>query len=558
MGDAEGDGNDDGRFSLYILKSNPQALASAEAFLKNRGCHVESGTQLRHALAYIMQKQPEYVMITCDHQNKKVRLLPKLLTQALSAKVIVFAENHSGSSAAALAEMQVGHSLYPPVSGPAIDRLVRKIKLDSERKGASDQTVKASGQGAMSTKDENGHLSLKGDRGEDSARTDVKSSFDLARAALSQLISQDSESPDVTAGEATFVDGVANSAAYVPKEQTRYQRGLAYLPPEMQKQGSESVEQWADRVKHTAIQSYSSSGNQRGLAYLPPEMQKQGSESVEQWADRLKQAAVQSYGSDQDSNLAGAPSAETISKPKLPKYRRGAPKPPLDDPNQSIIVRGAQQAMDESVITVAEGTAGDQVEQTANVSCISVKSSRFSGYIVCALGKNKKIDNGLMAAIQSRLILFLKRNGEEIENEDLLELKLQEVDFEDWSLQQADFLRKSIHQGDEIAIAFFPATNNKNLLEDSVSPTMLKVKLEEIVADTKLEFDLYVHMPGNNRYILYVGQGQIFRYEQKERLMAKGVQHMHLKKDSVHHLRKYQAQNFLNAKIEQYRNQTSL
>ena len=37
-----------------------------------------------------------------------------------------------------------------------------------------------------------------------------------------------------------------------------------------------------------------------------------------------------------------------------------------------------------------------------------------------------------------------------------MSLNIKKVDFEDWALEYADFLRKSVHDGEEIAMAFFP------------------------------------------------------------------------------------------------------
>ena len=87
---------------------------------------------MRQALAYIIQHKPQYVMIGVDHPNKKVRMLPKLLTQAFPVKIVVFAETQNNNAIKALHEAQMEYSLFPPVSGPSIDRMIRKIKKDEE------------------------------------------------------------------------------------------------------------------------------------------------------------------------------------------------------------------------------------------------------------------------------------------------------------------------------------------------------------------------------------------------------------------------------------------
>jgi hypothetical protein len=221
---------------------------------------------------------------------------------------------------------------------------------------------------------------------------------------------------------------------------------------------------------------------------------------------------------------------------------------------ESLIVRGTQQSLDETIILREDLDEDDvqEIEKTSNVACITVESPRFSGYLVCAMGKNRKIDKAFIDMVQKRLFSFLKSNGEEINEKDTLSLKLQEVDFQDWALQQAEFLRKSVHESDEVAMAFFPNKHINVNLEDSASEKMVKMSLDELKEDTPLDFDLYIFMPENNKYLLYTPQGMIFYGNQKGRLKDKGVTHMHLRRDSITGVQKYRAQNFLNEKIASY------
>jgi hypothetical protein len=220
--------------------------------------------------------------------------------------------------------------------------------------------------------------------------------------------------------------------------------------------------------------------------------------------------------------------------------------------NDSIIVRGTEEALSEAV-DHRTGKKISKIEKATNIACIEIKSNRFSGYLVCAMGKNRKIDNQLMNLAKQRLFTFLKNNGEKVKEDDSLALKLQEVDFTDWALEQAEFLRRSIHDGNEIAMAFFPSAQNDIKLEDSASEKMLQLDLKDLKEDTALEFDLYMFMPQNNKYLLYTPKGQPFYGGQKDRLSTKGVTHMHLRKDSAHSVKKYHAQNFLNDKIASYK-----
>lgn len=235
-----------------------------------------------------------------------------------------------------------------------------------------------------------------------------------------------------------------------------------------------------------------------------------------------------------------------------PKYKFHTPK---ETDNDSIIVKGTQAALDESVHVTGDVDTVNEIDKTSNLACIEINSPRFSGYLVAALGKNRQIDQAFLDMVRERLFNFLRTHGEVVSEADStsISLNLQEVEFEAWAFEQAEFLRKSIHEGDEIAMAFFPSSDTKVRIEDSVSEKMVKMTLDDLKDDTTVEFDLYIYMPENNKYLLYTPQGRPIYKDQKSRLTQKGVTHMHLRKESVSQVKKYKVQNFLNDKIEMFK-----
>src|SRR4051812_15031359 len=65
--------------SLLIIKSNVKGLTAAESYLLARGWELYSCVDLKQALTMLIQKKPQYVMISVEHPHKKVRLLPNIL-----------------------------------------------------------------------------------------------------------------------------------------------------------------------------------------------------------------------------------------------------------------------------------------------------------------------------------------------------------------------------------------------------------------------------------------------------------------------------------------------
>jgi hypothetical protein len=218
---------------------------------------------------------------------------------------------------------------------------------------------------------------------------------------------------------------------------------------------------------------------------------------------------------------------------------------------ESIFVKGVNKTLDDTVVK-GTGEVQTYLEDNSHLACIVVESPRFSGYLVAALGKDKRIDDEFVGMVRTRLMKFLIDNGEPIENESNMQVKVKRVDFEGWALEYAQFLRKSVHKGDEVAMAFFPFADAQTKVGLSAAEGMVSVKTSEIEAGKPLEFNMYIYLPTNKKYILYTPKGAVFQENQKDRLVRQGVGDVHIQKDDIQNLSRYKAQNHLNSLIDQY------
>ena len=585
--------------SIFILKSQPTTLVQAENFLRNRNWIVGSGTNLREALAYIIQKHPQYILVTADHPNRKVRIFPKMLSQAFPIRAIGFAEKGSGISTKNLHEMGLEYNLYPPVSGPAIERMVLRIKKEEEERAIEKENQIKAGMSSDAPATGQDLITFKGGTNPSDS---MKTSFEQARAALNQLISSDStgeEGPAIVAGSGVTSQtgsGMPGDGGSHSKDSAGYTQtgsgfggdgysqtgpgssgsGIAYNPHnQTNTAGAGGIAYDPNRPSTYGNQS----GSASGAGYFNPQDPNSPSEGSggfldgqSAW-DRNSQTSQlrmntdpnspDTNASEDDSFGPGGRGSRNKSAPVMEsEYARKTPKAPYRirqekagtgiDGDQSVFVRGAQQALSESTNLKGEETA-EEIEAATDLACITVESPKFSGYLVCAMGRKRKIDQAFIQILHQRLFKFLRDNGENVKDQDAMSLKIQEVDFTAWTMAQAEFLKKSVHDGDEVAIAFFPTAIKTDEFQKSASDKMLMVNLAELQDDAIVEFDLYIFMPENNKYLLYTPQGRPLYGQQKGRLKEKGVTHMHLRKESAHEMKKYRAQNFLNDKIKSYK-----
>ena len=144
-------------------------------------------------------------------------------------------------------------------------------------------------------------------------------------------------------------------------------------------------------------------------------------------------------------------------------------------------------------------------------------------------------------------------NGENLDaDEKSLNIKIKQVDFQDWAVDCAEFLRKSIHNGDEVAMAFFPHQEAKTKSGQSAEDHMATVSIDDVKADVQLEFNVYVYLPKNGKYVMFTPEGGILYSKQKEKLKTQGVTELHIRKDDLQRISGHRAQTYLNDQIDKF------
>lgn len=221
----------------------------------------------------------------------------------------------------------------------------------------------------------------------------------------------------------------------------------------------------------------------------------------------------------------------------------------------ALLVRGVEHALSISSVQITatcdpHGPA--PIHQCARVACFYVTSSNFKGSLVVAFGTGRDVDLDFVANIKTFFTGYMHKQGIATDFSELPDFRLNEVSFENWSLEHAMFLRKSVHYDQEIAVSFFPHQDETSPLELSAEAHMSKMKLDEIRHDVNLEFDIYLHFPINKKYIRYAAKGRNMMSEQRSRISAGGITHVHIRKECEKDVVRYKVQNFLNDKIKEY------
>lgn len=534
--------------SIFIIKKNQSSLRQAEAYLKHRNWDIRTAFDIKQALVGILKQPPKYIIISVEHPHPKVMLLPKVMAHALKCTVIPYAESNSPLILSKLNEVNSEFVLFPPVSGPAIERIIKRAIL-KEQETANQKEKIISKNGSIDDKDNHTFISKGGANSEDDAIA-IKG----AREALVKMFSDEHDSTPGVLGH------LESSPPAQHKVDLHIQKGLNAQTNAHLDKGSqtESMNSSQD-TQASGAQNYHDHKKKNDLLNYNP----QDSSDTNNELNKKKSSKDHDSQANDSNNLLTSQSFDSKKRAFLPKLNMDQLSISVDTAlsattaeKNSILVEGSKQAL-EGAINVSNQENVKAVDVATNVSCIIVQSAKYNGYLVVAMGKNQKIEESFMKILKQHLFKFLKKNGEKLSDEEQMQLKLEPVEFQDWAIEHAEFLRKSIHNGNEVAMAFFPCTEIQIPLESSEDNQMYCVDLQNLRGDLKMEFDIYLHMPVNNKYILFTPKGGVLYSRQKERLLKRGVQKMHLHKNSIQDVKKYTAQNYLNDKIQEFQNKDS-
>ncbi len=603
--------------NLLIIKSKNYRMDGVKQFLENREWRVYITTDLKVGLEYMLREQPAFVMISMDHPAKAVRKLPRVLPQVSQACIIPFAENSTSSSSKTLTEVGSKFSIFPPVTGPAIERTVFKYlqgeKPKPQKPDASHGSFEAvdsesgttiSSRQYVENEDENtafisgkvksaSEMQILSNRETHGSDQMMPGSFQMSGAAGSaggmafdmKALTSLLEGADTSSSE--------TSAGDVSGGETSHRQGQNEGP---QGQGSGSDGGSGSGTGHflTADNEGREPGNREGSAgwRLPKRTDHQkGNAGGTLIALNQKEKArgqgpvvgnLSTKGSSDDSQnrtngqpkVAGNAGSGGVAKAtgnagildqgspnNLNVNRAGKNSNANQGPNirvntggkwgdDSLIAIGTKKALAQSSEPPAETL--EKLGSANNVACIAVESPRFAGYLVTAFGHQRKIDENFVTLVKDRLFKFLTENGENVSREEQMNITIKEVAFEAWSLECAEFLRKSIHKGTEVAMAFFPNTKASTKVGASKDERMASVKIEDLKGDTQVEFNLYLYLASNDKYILYTPKGAKFYEKQRSKLLTSGVKDMHVEKEAVEEFSRYKAQNYLNDRVDEF------
>lgn len=117
--------------SLFFIVSPKYKVTAIENFLKRRDYDVFIEMEMKSALLRLIEVQPDFVFIALDHTNSKIEVLPQIIEQCVPTIIIPFIHSSSKEAMLKLDNNNYINKIFPPLSGPAVERMTIKLKADS-------------------------------------------------------------------------------------------------------------------------------------------------------------------------------------------------------------------------------------------------------------------------------------------------------------------------------------------------------------------------------------------------------------------------------------------
>lgn len=186
----------------------------------------------------------------------------------------------------------------------------------------------------------------------------------------------------------------------------------------------------------------------------------------------------------------------------------------------------------------------EKLNSKRQVTCFHVHSPKLSGYFVISYGEGHALDGEWTQELQNQLKSLLSNFEPDTSFGQHQNIEVELVDLTKWNKIPADFIHEAKYEKNKLVLAFF---KNSDPVEFSSSthPDHLAMDLRHLAGDRPVDFDVYIYLPQNARFVLYTPKGGIFYESQKRKLSSDGVQKVHIHKRSVDEIRRYQARRFV-------------
>ena len=219
---------------------------------------------------------------------------------------------------------------------------------------------------------------------------------------------------------------------------------------------------------------------------------------------------------------------------------------------QSFLAIATEHALSKVAANRANRNDIEAIGEQNQISCLVVAAEGISGFLVVAAGKGRRIDKAVLETMSHEIGQNLAAQVTVSNLGSFFDINLKTAHFAGWAKHTAEFVKTAALGAHEIAAAFFPCDSSMIEIILMTDYAYLGIGVDDIDAEHAIDFDLFLHLPINRRYLRYARKGRKLLDRQRERLVGRGVSHFYIKSEDAAEFLKYRAKVFLHKSHKAY------
>jgi|GEM_PF-5233724 len=453
---------DSGKKKLFFVKSFGHNLKAIESFLGKRNFKVFTETDVKSSLEKIFEIQPDFVFLAWDHDDQTITNLPKLIAQASNALVVPYIISDKKVDTRKLNICVHNPKLYPPLSGPTIERLI----LKSHKKAAEEEALFVEGHKPKKSPTHNAIPPKK------SNITHLKSSG----------LKIDTDDTDDSLSNLEMLSDNHERQHILIRNQSINQKNAILKQSKNLNLSNATIDKLKNSFQHKI---------QAPLENLLNSLQAPENNSI------IIQQGL--------TNLLNPGSITQITN--------------HENDNLGTIIQSGGLKQVGQVGQVGPRAPTQDIKNRAY--CMSIYSDTWCGYLIIATPF--ELEFSTVDIVFTEWIKMQFDNLQEVDEFDYFEMNTIDFDIITEMTKNADYYESVVINNCAMNISFFPIAPDKMTLEFNNEQNLIKIPTEVIPPDCELNFSLHLHLPENKKYLLYTPAHRSLNPDQKQRLMANKI-----------------------------------
>lgn len=533
---------------LLFISHQPDNLRVATSFLKKRNFVVHVESDVKDAIVQVFDLKPDFVFISWDHTDKKIQMLPKILAQSTASIIVPFINRNTKDAIFKIEQCPYTPKLYPPLSGPSVERLIMKSSKED-----ADYLEKVKKFKSAESKAEMAQIQKNLEATEAAEAADAANAAAVTATATANATANAAASAAAPTTPPAAPEGSESETA--PEAITASDKVLTPQSPQLSE---------VEIQKNIAARNDTLEKEKEPLSEAQKlEMQKTINEDIKPSLENVLTANEAAHNEiAQNEKLAPAKkpqrkgtlvfkdTASTGQKKSNIYISKGTPikkqaKAPSAAATEEPVKGQAASANEESLKKQAasaepeENTVADRQMPSMNhyVHCISIVCPAWCGYFMIA--STAALDFQTIELVFSDWLKTQMKNLDDITERDYFNFD----DVPDETITEikkmADYSEVIQVHDQEFSIFFFAVEPKDMKIDFSPDQNYIEVYTRDIPPQATLSFDLLLHLPENQKYLLFTMKDMAITEDQRSRLLNRNVTKLFTKIENEYEYRRF-------------------